>query len=233
MNAVDLLKQDHRVVEELFKQVEDTPPSKHLPIFTKIKGELDAHAHIEETIFYPVLKKQGKKDLVDIVLEGIEEHVQIKMFLKGIAALSAKAERFEPKLKVLIEDTRHHVKEEEHEMFPKVKDQLTAEALEKLGARMETAKAKYQKARGIKPVKPSSGMLETIIDKAKGLMTGSPDPKLGSKNGKPAKAGNGTRSASASSTARNGEGRTVRETASTRASTVDKASAKMRARAEK
>ncbi len=249
MNAVDLLKEDHKVVEELFKRVEDTPPSKHVAIFTKIKGELDTHAHIEETVFYPALKKEGKKDLVDIVLEGIEEHVQIKMFLKGIAALTPKAERFEPKLKVLIEDTRHHVKEEEREMFPMVEDQISAEKLEKLGERMAAAKVKYQKSHGIKPIKrtASPGMLETVIDKATkvvtGIITASANPKTKSAANSKAKASTkpavkkpARKSAVAaprSTTAKNGEGRTVKEVDSKRDSAWDKAQQKLAARAGK
>lgn len=181
MNAVDLLKQDHRTVESLFKEAENVTPAKQGPIFKKIKGELDTHAHIEEKIFYPKLKKEGNKELVDIVLEGFEEHSQIKKFLREIAAITPNNEAFEAKLKVLMEDTRHHVKEEENEMFPLVEDQFTSEALEKLGARMEAEKKKYQTANRITPVKPKKGVVETMMDTAKtlvgGLLPGSQEQK--------------------------------------------------------
>ena len=144
MDAIALLKADHKVVEGLFAQVEKTGPAKHPEIFTKIKAELDAHAHIEEKIFYPKLKAEGTKELVDIVLEGLEEHHQMKMFLAELASLSGKAEEFEPKLTVLIEDTKHHVKEEEGEMFPLVKKQFEKKVLEDLGARMEAEKEKFK-----------------------------------------------------------------------------------------
>lgn len=137
MNAIELLKKDHAVVADLFKKVEATKESEHPAIFLKIKAELDVHTHIEEVIFYPKLKSAGKKELVDIVLEGIEEHRQVKMFLRELDALSAESEKFEPKLKVLIEDVEHHVKEEEEEMFPMVKDQFSADVLDELGAAME------------------------------------------------------------------------------------------------
>ena len=80
------------------------------------------------------------------MLEGIEEHRQIKMFLKELDAISDDSEKFEPKLKVLIEDTEHHVKEEEGEMFPLVKDQFKAEVLDELGAAMEAEKSNFGKA---------------------------------------------------------------------------------------
>jgi len=146
MNAVELLKEDHDVVRKLFQDVKESDESKHPAIFKKIKTELDVHAHIEEVIFYPKLKEEGDKELVDIVLEGIEEHRQMKMFLRQIADLSDDSEQFEPKLKVLMEDTDHHVKEEEDEMFPLVKDQFHSDVLGRLGEKMAAEKEKFKKA---------------------------------------------------------------------------------------
>jgi iron-sulfur cluster repair protein YtfE (RIC family) len=144
MNAIELLKSDHAVVADLFEKVKGSDESEHPRIFEKIKAELDVHAHIEETVFYPKLKAEGNKDLVDITLEGIEEHRQVKMFLKELAALSDDSEKFEPKLKVLMEDVEHHVKEEEDEMFPLVKDQFDADVLDELGAEMEAEKKVFK-----------------------------------------------------------------------------------------
>lgn len=146
MNAVELLKADHDVVRKLFQDVKESEDSKHPSIFKKIKAELDVHAHIEETIFYPKLKEDGDKELADIVLEGIEEHRQMKMFLKQIAALSDDSEQFEPKLKVLMEDTDHHVKEEEDKMFPLVKEQFESDVLNRLGDKMVKEKENFNKA---------------------------------------------------------------------------------------
>jgi iron-sulfur cluster repair protein YtfE (RIC family) len=146
MNAIELLKADHKVVADLFKKVESTDEKQHPAIFKKIKAELDVHAHIEETIFYPALRADGNKELVDIVLEGIEEHRQMKMFLKELDGLSDESEKFEPKLKVLIEDTEHHVKEEENEMFPLVNKQFDAAVVEEWGKKMEKEKANYKKS---------------------------------------------------------------------------------------
>jgi hemerythrin superfamily protein len=143
VNAIDLLKEDHDVVSGLFDQVRNTPPSKHRALFNKIKAELDVHAHIEETVLYPRLKKDGKKDLIDITLEGIEEHRQVKMFLKQLAAMRRGGDEFEAKLQVLMEDVEHHVKEEEDDMFPMVKDQFSDAALEKLGTSLENKKKKF------------------------------------------------------------------------------------------
>ncbi|MEP6848018.1 MAG: hemerythrin domain-containing protein [Acidobacteriota bacterium] len=146
MKATELLKAEHDKVGELFAQVETADESKHEAIFVKIKDALDAHAHIEETIFYPRMIEDGDEELRSIVKEGIEEHRQMKMFLKEIAALSKDADKFEAKLKVLMEDTRHHVKEEEAEMFPLVEKQFPADVLEELGAAMAAEEGKFKKA---------------------------------------------------------------------------------------
>lgn len=144
-SATELLKEDHDRVRELFKKVEATEESEHPAIFEKIKMELDVHTHIEETIFYPALLADGDKELVDTVREGIEEHRQAKMFLREIEALNDDSIKFEPKLKVLIEDVEHHADEEEAEMFPLVNRQFSAEVLEALAVEMEKEKSSFKK----------------------------------------------------------------------------------------
>jgi len=146
MNAIELLKEDHDKVDKLFQKVKATPDGDHKDLFEQIKAELDVHTHIEETIFYPKLKEEGDDELKDIVLEGIEEHRQAKMFLKELAALSDDSEKFDPKLKVLMEDIEHHVVEEEGEMFKMVEEQFDASVLEELGAEMDAEKKKFGKS---------------------------------------------------------------------------------------
>jgi hemerythrin superfamily protein len=137
------LKEDHDVVSSLFDEVRSTPESKHFGLFKKINAELETHAHIEETVFYPRLKKNGKQDLVDITLEGIEEHRQVKMFLDEMGGMKRGGDEFEAKLKVLMEDVEHHVDEEEGEMFPLVEDQFSDTALKRLGTSLLNKKKKF------------------------------------------------------------------------------------------
>ena len=144
MNAIELLKDDHDKVERLFQKVKATEESEHKALFEKIKMELDVHTHIEEKVFYPRLKQE--EELEDITLEGIEEHHQAKMFLRELANLSDNSEKFEPKLKVLMEDITHHVQEEEGEMFPKVEKVISKSELEELGKQMEEEKKNFQKS---------------------------------------------------------------------------------------
>lgn len=145
MNAIELLKEDHNKVDRLFQKVKGSPDDteKHKELFEQIKAELEVHTHIEETIFYPKLKE--KEELKDITLEGIEEHHQAKIFLRELSNLSDDSEKFEPKLKVLMEDITHHVQEEEGEMFPKVREIFDETELEELGRQLEEEKKSYKK----------------------------------------------------------------------------------------
>ena len=146
MNAIELLKADHDRVDRLFQKVKANEDGDNTATFDQIKAELDVHTHIEETIFYPKLIEEGSEDLKKIVMEGIEEHRQAKMFLREIAGLADESEKFDPKIKVLIEDVEHHVMEEEGEMFKMVEEEFDKEVLEQLGTEMEAEKAKFKKS---------------------------------------------------------------------------------------
>ena len=87
-----------------------------------------------------------EEELKDIILEGIEEHHQAKMFLRELSKLADDSEKFEPKLKVLMEDVEHHVMEEEGEMFPKIEKIFDEATLEELGKQMEEEKKSFQKS---------------------------------------------------------------------------------------
>lgn len=181
MIATDLLKEDHRRVDRLFKKVRDTPKGEHPALFKQIKAELDVHAHIEEAAFYPVLEVKGDKELTDITREGIEEHRQAKMFLKELDGMTAGGKQFEAKLKVLMEDIEHHVKEEEDDMFPMVEDQFSTAALEKMAAQLEKEKKKFIKTLSAAEkadlersmnAPEERGVVGAILDKAKEIVGG-------------------------------------------------------------
>jgi hemerythrin superfamily protein len=146
MNALELLKQDHRAVKKLFEQAEGTEDQKEQQqIFKQIKKELETHTRIEESIFYPAMQKH--EALKDMVLEAIEEHRQVKALLKEMDDLVNGSEKFEPKLQVLMENVEHHAEEEEEgKMFPKVREIVDQAALEELGQELEAAKSKKSKA---------------------------------------------------------------------------------------
>jgi iron-sulfur cluster repair protein YtfE (RIC family) len=144
MDALELLRQDHQKVKKLFEQAEQDEKQQRT-LFNQIKNELETHTFIEETVFYPAM--QQHEELKDMVLESIEEHRQVKTLLKEMENLVSDSEKFEPKLKVLMENVEHHAEEEEEQkMFPKVRKILDAGALDKLGEQLQAAKSKRKAA---------------------------------------------------------------------------------------
>ena len=143
MEATALLKKDHAAVKALFKKFESAgnrAAQTKQRLFDEIKAELDAHAAVEEEIFYPAMQRVRSKEVQDMVLEAIEEHKVVKTLLQEIAGLTPDADEFDAKMKVMQENVEHHADEEEKEMFPKAKEHLSEERRAELGEQMETRK---------------------------------------------------------------------------------------------
>ena len=139
MDAITLLKNDHRKVEKIFSQIEKGNGNRQ-QLFTELATELTVHAEIEEKLFYPAVK--DAEPTHDLVLEAFEEHKQMKMVLADLEKADKGTEHWLAGLKVLMEDVQHHVGEEENELFPKVKKVLPNQELEDLGTRMAQLKTK-------------------------------------------------------------------------------------------
>ncbi len=142
MDAITLLKNDHKTVERLFKQFEkagDRAFVEKRRIVDKIIEELSVHAAIEEQYFYPATRATVP-ETEDIALESIEEHHIVKWLLSELVDLDPSNERFDAKVTVLIENVRHHVEEEEGEYFPMVRAELGRSALTDMGDTMVEAK---------------------------------------------------------------------------------------------
>ena len=143
MDAFNLLKEDHRKVEELFEQLESSRGAAKLRVFEQIKMELDLHTHIEEKIFYPALEKPRQTH--DLTLEAYEEHDVVRKLLKEMSKAKSATEEWEAQGKVLQENVEHHVEEEENELFPKAQSALSEEQIEELGEEMAAEKNRKQK----------------------------------------------------------------------------------------
>jgi hemerythrin superfamily protein len=142
-DAIVLLKNDHKEVERLFKQYEKLGDSAYVTkrkIVDQIIEKLAKHAAIEEQHFYPAVR-EAADDIEDAVLEGLEEHHIVKWTLSELEDLPAEHERFHAKVTVLIESVRHHVEEEEQDMFPEVRSAMGRKALAELGDVLEQAQA--------------------------------------------------------------------------------------------
>jgi hemerythrin-like domain-containing protein len=146
MDAFELLKKDHEKVSGIFEKLDSTTErgvKTREELFTQLKQELDVHAHIEETILYPVLKESDETE--DITLEAYEEHNVVKQLLAELEALPKDDETWGAKLTVLKENVEHHVEEEEGEMFKSARKVLSKEQIDGIGARMEAAKQEQKK----------------------------------------------------------------------------------------
>ncbi|MBC5816272.1 MAG: hemerythrin domain-containing protein [Candidatus Eremiobacteraeota bacterium] len=144
-DAIELLKADHRKVEALLKEIQELPDTAHerrASICAQVSRELKAHDKIETTIFYPALKAKTTPDTEprDEVLEAYEEHANIAGMLEKLAVTAPTDESYNAKLQVLGELVKHHVKEEEHEMFKQARELLSESELKELGERIEREK---------------------------------------------------------------------------------------------
>ena len=139
-DAIAVLKEDHRDVEKLFKQFESTTaPSRRRTIMRSIIEALSKHAAIEEQLLYP-WARDYIEDVDDDVFEAYEEHRIVKWLLRELEHMDAEDERYEARATVMMELVRHHVEEEESELFRYLRDVGTPTELRQLGEQLEAAK---------------------------------------------------------------------------------------------
>ena len=137
MDAIKLLTEQHREVEELFEKFEkagEKAMKKKLDLCRRIADALAVHATIEEKIFYPATKDSRTEELLH---EAVEEHLSAKRIIADLLERDEMDEQTEAKVSVLKEQIEHHVKEEEKELFPKARKLLDGGRLEELGREME------------------------------------------------------------------------------------------------
>jgi hemerythrin superfamily protein len=122
-DAIKLLMTDHREVEALFKKFESTKDdtSAKADIVAQICEALSVHAEIEEEIFYPAAREALSEEGEDLVDEAEVEHESIKSLVDWLEDAEPGDVHYDAKVKVLMEYVKHHVREEENELFPKVK----------------------------------------------------------------------------------------------------------------
>jgi hemerythrin-like domain-containing protein len=156
MDAITMLRDDHRSVEKLFKRFEDAGPRAFVEkrnVVDRIIEELSVHAAVEEQVFYPVTRATVPA-VQQVALESLEEHHVVKWVLSELEGMDPADERFGAKVTVLIENVRHHVREEESEYFRDVRSELGGKALSELGEVMA-------KARETAPRRPHPRLTDT------------------------------------------------------------------------
>jgi hemerythrin superfamily protein len=158
VDAIALLKKDHKEVKALFQEVEalgERANSGRQKLFRQIDLALTAHAEIEEKIFYPQFKARAEDDEeTQEALEAYEEHALVKRLIAELEGMAPTDESYRAKLQVLSELVDHHVKEEEKEMFKMARDLFDTQELGELGEEMAQAKQKFlAQAKAKKPQK--------------------------------------------------------------------------------
>jgi hypothetical protein len=144
LDAITLLEQDHRRLEELLARGTETGGKARKALLDTIAAELTVHETIEEQVLYPSLKEYPEAR--DIVLEGFQEHHVADLIMKELYDTSVGDEQWGAKFKVFKENIEHHIQEEEGPMFRTARGVMTHEQLVALGARM--ARMKQDAARG-------------------------------------------------------------------------------------
>ncbi len=172
MDAITLLRDDHKTVEALFKRFEKAGDRAHVEkrqIVDRIIEELSMHAAVEEQVFYPVARAT-LPETESIALESLEEHHIVKWLLSELADLDPGHERFDAKVTVLMENVRHHVKEEEHDFFPMVRAGLGRSALAEMGEALAAAKKiaptrPHPRVSDVPPANALVGALAGVVDR--------------------------------------------------------------------
>ncbi|MBV8559710.1 MAG: hemerythrin domain-containing protein [Acidimicrobiia bacterium] len=196
MDAVTLLRNDHKTVEALFKRFEKAGPNAHKTkgdLVDKIVEELSIHAAIEEQVLYPAAR-EAVPEASDDVLESLEEHHIVKWVLSELDGMDPTDERFQAKVTVLIENVRHHVEEEEGELFPELRKAMKRKELEDLAEALAQAKKvapthPHPRAPDTPPGNVIAGVAAAAVDKAEDTGKRTVRKVLGRARGKERKAG--------------------------------------------
>ena len=148
--AIELLMTDHRKVEMLFDQYEDEKEGDEdtkRQLAQQICGELTVHAQVEEELFYPWLRENLDDEKMELVEEAEVEHQSAKDLIAQIEGAAEIDETYDAKVKVLGEYVKHHVEEEENEIFKECRDMQ--EELDELGQEMAARKGELMEELGL------------------------------------------------------------------------------------
>lgn len=155
-DAIALLRADHTLMSTLFADYEEARTSKRKKaLVSSICEELSVHAQVEEEIFYPAVKKALKDK--ELVPEATVEHATLKDLIAQVEGEEPSGEMFDAKIKVMSEYVKHHVKEEQEEMFPKARK--TKLDMTALGLQMATRKEELKAQKLGKP----AGFLSQLV----------------------------------------------------------------------
>jgi hypothetical protein len=143
-DVIEVLEHDHREVEEMFRELEglrgatsDEDRARRKELTEDVTIELVRHSVAEEVIVYPSVEDKVGKDEVE---HAREEHAEAEETLAKLEKLDADDPRFDDELKELMDEIRHHIEDEEGEMFAHMRERIEPDDLRSLGARVEAFK---------------------------------------------------------------------------------------------
>jgi hemerythrin superfamily protein len=148
MDAITLLRNDHKRIEGLFRSFEESGEraiKSRKRLADRMVTELTAHAVLEEQVFYPLVRESARQ-ADGLVLESLEEHHVVHILAKELAGLPASDDHFVAKANVLMETVRHHVESEEHQVFPRMRKSMSRKRLIEIGEAMRRLQRKAHRA---------------------------------------------------------------------------------------
>ena len=180
-DVIEILEQDHRGVEEMFAELEslrgastEEARSRRKEVTEQVTIELVRHSVAEEVLVYPKVEDKVSAEEVE---HAREEHAQAEETLARLEKLDADDPAFDDELATLMEEIRHHIEDEEGEMFAQMRQVMDADELRKLGARVEA----FKKVAPTRPhpnvpntalARTAAGPAASLLDRMRDLATG-------------------------------------------------------------
>lgn len=148
-NAVDMIKADHRKVEQLYQQYQGMQGTQRQQLVEQICQELTVHAQLEESVFYPAVQQKLGPQGSSLVQEALKEHEEMKQKIRQLQSGGGSNTNVDGMVSQLMSGVQHHVQEEESQMLPQAQQQLGSQ-LDQLGMQMQQRKQQLLSATGAK-----------------------------------------------------------------------------------
>jgi hemerythrin-like domain-containing protein len=180
-DVIEVLEHDHREVEQMFDELQslrgastDEAKSRRKELTDQVTIELVRHSVAEEVLVYPQVEDKVGADEVE---HAREEHAEAEETLKRLEKLDADDPGFDDELATLMDEIRHHIEDEEGEMFAHMRQSIEEDELRKLGSRVEAFKK-------VAPTRPhpnvpneplprmAAGPAASLFDRMRDLATG-------------------------------------------------------------
>jgi hemerythrin superfamily protein len=180
-SVIEILEQDHREVEQMFAELEslrgattDDAISRRKEVTEQVTIELVRHSVAEEVLVYPEVEDKVSAEEAE---HARKEHAEAEETLERLEKLDADDPAFDDELATLMEEIRHHIADEEGQMFAHMRQVIEADDLRKMGARVEAFKK-------VAPTRPhphvpnervprmAAGPAASLLDRMRDLATG-------------------------------------------------------------